>query len=148
MGRWVTEQPLAVEPLLRELEDFGSGALVVFYGVVRNENEGRPVQGMTYEAHVPLAEQALAAIEREAVERFGVRGCRIQHRIGRLALGEASVIIVVSAGHREEAYQASRYAIDEVKRRAPIWKEEHYVTGDSRYLDGVPLVRTSDIAEE
>ena len=58
------------------------------------------------------------------------------------------MIIVVSAGHREEAYQASRYAIDEVKRRAPIWKEEHYVTGDSRYLDGVPLVRTSDTSEE
>ena len=71
MGRWITEQPLAVAPLLRELENFASGALVVFYGVVRNENEGQPVAGMTYEAHVPLAEQALAAIEREAVERFG-----------------------------------------------------------------------------
>lgn len=144
MGRWITEQPLAVEPLLRELENFASGALVVFYGVVRNENEGQPVAGMTYEAHVPLAEQALAAIEREAVERFGASACRIQHRIGRLALGETSVIILVSAGHREEAYAASRYAIDEVKRRAPIWKEEHYVTGDSRYLDGVPLVRNPE----
>lgn len=144
MGRWVTEGALAVEPLLREVEDFGSGALVVFYGVVRNENDGQPVEAMTYEAHVALAEQALAAIEREAMERFGVRGCRIQHRIGRLQLGEASVIIVVSAAHRDEAYAASRYAIDELKRRAPIWKEEHYLTGDSRYLDGVPLVHTPE----
>jgi molybdopterin synthase catalytic subunit len=142
--RWITETPLAVEPLLREVEDVGSGAQVVFYGVVRNQNEGQPVEGMTYEAHVALAEKALAAIEREAVERFGVRGCRIQHRIGRLSLGEASVIIVVSAAHRDEAYAASRYAIDEVKRRAPIWKEEHYITGESRYLDGVPLVYTPE----
>lgn len=144
MGRWVTEEPLAVEPLLREVEDSGSGALVVFYGVVRDENDGRPVEGMTYEAHIPLAEQTLAAIEREAVEGFGVRGCRIQHRIGRLALGEASVIVVVGAAHRDEAYAASRYAIDEVKRRAPIWKEEHYITGESRYLDGVPLMHTPE----
>jgi len=140
VGRWVTDQPLAPDSLIRELDDPASGALVLFYGVVRNVNDDRPVASMTYEAHERLAEQVLSGIEREVVARFGVRGCRIQHRVGHLALGEASVIIVVSAGHREEAYAASRYAIDEVKRRAPIWKEEHYVTGESRYLDGVPLV--------
>jgi len=144
VGRWITSEPLALEPLLRELDDPASGAVVVFLGTVRNENEGRPVRAITYEAHERLAEQVLSAIERETVERFGVRGCRIQHRTGLLQLGEASVAIVVSAGHRGEAYAASRYAIDEVKRRAPIWKEEHYAGGESRYLDGVPLTHTAE----
>lgn len=144
MGRWIVTDSLELEPLLRETEDNASGALVIFYGTVRNENEGRPVQSMTYEAHVPLAEKALREIEQEALDKFGVRRCRIQHRIGHLELGEPSVLIVVRAGHRDEAYAASRYAIDEVKQRAPIWKEEHYADGDSRYLDGVPLKRKDE----
>ena len=86
-----------------------------------------------------LAEKVLQEIEAEVIEKFGVRRCRVQHRIGHLELGEPSVLIVVRAGHRAEAYEASRYAIDELKERAPIWKEEHYTDGDSRYLDGVPL---------
>ena len=144
MGRWIVTDPLELEPLLRETEDDASGALVIFYGTVRDENEGRPVQSMTYEAHVALAEKALREIEQEALDKFGVRRCRIQHRIGHLELGEPSVLIVVRAGHRDEAYAASRYAIDEVKQRAPIWKEEHYADGDSRYLDGVPLKRKDE----
>jgi molybdopterin synthase catalytic subunit len=136
---WIVEQPLELEPLLRETEDHASGALVIFYGTVRDENDNRPVGSMTYEAHVGLAEKMLQAIEAEAIEKFGVRRCRIQHRIGHLELGEPSVMIVVRAAHRAEAYAASRYAIDELKERAPIWKEEHYTDGDSRYLDGVPL---------
>ncbi|MBI5958979.1 MAG: molybdenum cofactor biosynthesis protein MoaE [Chloroflexi bacterium] len=144
MGRWIVDSPLELEPLLRETEDPGSGALVIFYGTVRNENEGRPVQAMTYEAHVALAEKTLNEIEAETLEKFGVRRCRIQHRIGTLQLGEPSVLIVVRGGHRTEAYAASRYAIDEVKQRAAIWKEEHYADGDSRYLDGVPLTRKDE----
>jgi molybdopterin synthase catalytic subunit len=144
MGRWIVSQPLELEPLLRETEDDASGALVIFFGTVRDENEGRPVQSMTYEAHVALAEKALGEIEQEALDKFGVRRCRIQHRIGHLELGEPSVLIVVRAGHRDEAYAASRYAIDEVKQHAPIWKEEHYADGDSRYLDGVPLKRKDE----
>jgi molybdopterin synthase catalytic subunit len=144
MGRWIVTDPLELEPLLRETEDEASGALVIFYGTVRDENEGRPVQSMTYEAHVALAEKALREIEQEALDKFGVRRCRIQHRIGHLELGEPSVLIVVRAGHRDEAYAASRYAIDEVKQRAPIWKEEHYADGDSRYLEGVPLKRKDE----
>lgn len=139
MGRWVFDTPLALEPLLRETEDHGSGALVVFYGTVRNTNDGRPVASMAYEAHVSMAENVLATIEREAHDRFAIQHCRIVHRVGRLELGEPSVIIVVRAAHRADAYAASRYAIDELKQRAPIWKEEHYADGDSRYLDGVPL---------
>lgn len=144
MGRWVTEDPLLLDPLLAETEDDASGALIVFIGTVRNENEGRPVDGMTYEAHVSLAEKTLAELEADVVEKFDVRVCRIVHRIGALKLGEASVIIVVRGGHRAPAYDASRYAIDELKQRVPIWKEEHYIDGESRYLDGVPLRRKDE----
>lgn len=141
MGRWILDAPLDLAPLLAETEDPACGALVVFVGTVRNENDGQPVEGMTYEAHVSMAEKVLRQIEDEVLNRFDVRRCRIQHRIGTLRLGEPSVIIVVRAAHRAAAYDASRYAIDQIKQRAPIWKEEHYVTGASRYLDGVPLTR-------
>ncbi len=148
MGRWIVETPIELDPLLRETEDHSSGALVIFYGTVRNENDNRPVHSMTYEAHIGLAEQVLADIEVEARKKFGVQHCRIQHRIGHLELGEPSVLIVVRAGHRAEAYAASRYAIDELKTRAPIWKEEHYADGDSRYLDGVPLRKSTKETDE
>src|SRR5512133_1547136 len=127
MGRWISETPCDLAALLSETEDVSSGALVIFYGTVRNENEGQPVHSMTYEAHVSLAEKVLHEIESEALSKFVIQKCRIQHRIGLLRLGEASVIIVVRSAHRADGYAASRYAIDELKQRAPIWKEEHYV---------------------
>jgi molybdopterin synthase catalytic subunit len=133
------EAPLDLDALLRETEDDASGALVIFSGTVRNENEGRPVDGMTYEAHVAMAEKVLRELEQEVLSRFPVRRCRIVHRIGALALGEVSIYVVVRAGHRGEAFDAARYGIDEAKLRVPIWKEEHYIDGDSRYLDGTPL---------
>lgn len=141
MGRWVTETPLDLAALLAETDDPACGGLVVFGGTVRNENEGRPVRAVTYEAHIALAEKVLRELETEVLARFPVRHCRIQHRIGTLRLGEPSVYIVVRAGHRAEAFDAAEYAIDELKQRVPIWKEEHYVEGGSRYLDGVPLQR-------
>lgn len=145
MGPWIVTEPLRLEPLLAETEDHASGALVIFHGTVRDENEGQPVHSMAYEAHVSMAENVLRAIEAEALAKFEVRHCRIQHRIGHLELGEPSVQIVVRAAHRAAAYEASRYAIDELKQRAPIWKEEHYTSGDSRYLDGVPLVGKDEV---
>ena len=138
-GSRITEAPLKLDDLIAETEDHPSGALIVFAGVVRNHNDGQAVDGMTYEADVPLAEKVLAEIESEALSKFSIHHCRIQHRIGSLKLGEKSVIIVVRSPHRAEAYEASRYAIEELKRRAPIWKQEHYVSGESRYLEGTPL---------
>lgn len=143
----VTDAPLELAPLLAETEDDACGALVIFSGIVRNTNDGRPVSGMTYDAHVALAERVLVEIEAEALVRFGVRHCRIVHRVGTLALGEVSVYVVVRAAHRAEAFEAARYAIDQVKARAPIWKEEHYTDGTSRYLDGTPLRAPSPEAD-
>lgn len=139
MGRWICEDPLDLSQLLKETEDPASGALVIFSGTVRNENESKPVRAITYEAHVTLAENVLRALEEEVLSRFAVRRCRVQHRSGTLQLGEPSVIIVVRAAHRAEAFQAAQYAIDQLKRRAPIWKEEHYETGESHFLKGTPL---------
>ena len=139
----ITEAPLNLDALIAETEDHPSGALIVFAGVVRNHNDGQAVDGITYEADVPLAEKVLAGIESEALSKFSVRHCRIQHRIGEIKLGETSVIIVVRSPHRAGAYEASRYAIEELKRRAPIWKKEHYVGGASRYLEGTPLQKGS-----
>ncbi len=139
----ITEAPLNIDNLIAETEDYASGALILFSGVVRNHNDGQEVDGMTYEADVPLAEKILTEIESEALTKFSVHHCRIQHRVGALELGETSVIIVVRSPHRAEAYKASRYAIEELKRRAPIWKQEHYVGGESRYLEGTPLQKGS-----
>mgnify|MGYP001150318264 CR=1 FL=1 len=139
MGRWICQEPLNVVELVGETEDHGSGALVIFVGTVRDTNEGQAVHAVTYEAHVELAERVLREIEEEVVKRFAVRRCRIQHRVGKMSVGEPSVVIVVRAGHRGLAFEAARYAIDELKRRAPIWKEEHYRTGESRFLEGTPL---------
>lgn len=139
MTRRLVEEPIDLDALLRETEDPGSGALVVFVGTVRDHNDGKPVEAVTYEAYQPLAEKALRALEQEVLRRFDVRRCRVQHRVGHLKLTEPSVAIVVRAAHRAEAFEAARYAIDELKKRVPIWKEEHYITGERRFLEGVPL---------
>lgn len=139
MGRCVQSEPLDLDALLLEVSGHDSGAYVVFSGTVRNENEGRAVRVMVYDAHIPLAEKVLADLEDDVIARFDVLGCRIQHRVGELQLGEPSVIIVVGAAHRAAAFEAAHYAIDTLKQRAPIWKEEQYADGESRFLDGAPL---------
>src|SRR4051794_37769777 len=101
MGEHLQTTKLELELLIAETEDVSSGALAVFVGVVRDENNGRRVVGVTYEAHPTLAARALRDIEREATDRFLVRHCRIVHRTGLVPLGEASVIIVVRSAHRD-----------------------------------------------
>ena len=137
--RWITEEPLDLNALLDETADPACGAVVAFGGLVREQNEGRAVSGMTYDAHVTMAARTLEALEQEVLERFDVRRCRIVHRIGALKLEEASVWVVVRSPHRRAAFEAGQYAIDTLKERLPVWKEEHYVEGESRHLDGTPL---------
>ncbi len=134
----LTTQPIALEPLLQS-DGHADGAVLLFTGTVREQNEGRPVHGMTYTAHEPIAEQVLAQICQRAEADFAISRCRIVHRLGELTLGEISVAIAVHSPHRDQAYAASRWAIEELKRSTPIFKQEHYVDGDSRYLDGNTL---------
>ncbi len=112
------------------------GAVLLFWGVVRNQNEGREVNGLEYEAYAEMAEAKLRGIVTEAAQRWGVGEIAVVHRVGKLNVGEASVGIAVAAPHREDAYEASRYVIEELKRRVPIWKREHYLDGPSAWLGG------------
>lgn len=114
------------------------GGLAVFAGTVRNEHEGRAVGGMTYHGHRALAEARLAEVEAEAAKRYGVT-VAVAHALGALAVGEISVIVIVRGGHRGECFTACRWAIDTIKQTVPIWKEEHYLDGEARFLEGVPI---------
>lgn len=120
--------------LLRALESGRVGAVVTFEGRVRDHNEGRAVRGLAYEAYVQLAEAEGARIIEEARARFEIAQAMCVHRIGELALGELAVWVGVSAAHRDAAFAACRYVIDEVKSRVPIWKHERYAGGEAEWL--------------
>ena len=121
--------------LRRSLEDPACGGYAAFEGWVRNLNEGREVRRLEYEAFESLAVREGERIIEEARIQFGVTNARCVHRIGDLPLGEIAVWVGVSAPHRDEAFRACRYIIDEVKHRVPIWKKEHYVDGDSGWVN-------------
>jgi molybdopterin converting factor subunit 1 len=123
--------PRAVEELVRTDED---GAVCTFTGVVRNHAEGHDVTDMDYEAYPGMAEAEMERIGRDAVERFGVTGVAIVHRLGRLEVGEASVVVSVSAHHRGAAFDACRHTMDTLKAEVPIWKKEHGPDG-SEWVD-------------
>jgi sulfur-carrier protein adenylyltransferase/sulfurtransferase len=124
------------EPALRAaLADPACGGYAAFEGWVREHNEGRRVHRLEYEAFEPLAVKEGERIIAEAIARFGVEHAACVHRIGALAIGEQAVWVGVTARHRDEAFRACRYIIDEVKHRLPIWKKEHYEAGDSGWVN-------------
>ena len=113
----------------------GAGGSVTFFGSVRGSDErGRAVEGLTYEAYEPMALAEFEAIAGEARERFGARRIAIVHRIGDVGVGEIAVAVAATADHRAAAFDACRYVIDEVKRRAPIWKKERYAGGAAEWV--------------
>ena len=128
-------EPLDTAALQREMRDVTCGGFAAFEGWVRNHNEGLAVTRLEYEAFVDLAEKEGARIVQEAIERYGVTRAACVHRVGSLALTDVAVWVGVSAAHRDEAFRACRYIIDEVKHRVPIWKKEHYVNGDSGWVN-------------
>jgi adenylyltransferase/sulfurtransferase len=130
-----SREPLDPATLAGALADPAAGGFATFEGWVRNENEGRAVRRLDYEAFVELAGKEGERIIAEAVARFGVRGARCVHRLGELGPGELAVWGGVASGHRAEAFAACRYIIDEVKHRVPIWKKEHYADGDSGWVN-------------
>ncbi|MGH8285598.1 MAG: molybdenum cofactor biosynthesis protein MoaE [Steroidobacteraceae bacterium] len=127
--------PIDTRPLRALLADPACGGYTAFEGWVRNHNEGAHVLRLEYEAFEPLAIREGERIIAEAMLRFGVEHARCVHRIGDLAIGELAVWVGVSARHRDEAFRACRYIIDEVKHRLPIWKKEHYENGDSGWVN-------------
>lgn len=135
-----------IEPglLRREVERPAAGAILAFEGRVRNVNDGCPVAGLTYEVYPELALEIGEQVLAEALDRFDILTVRAAHAVGELAVGELAVWVGVSSMHRDSAFAACRYVIDELKERLPIWKCEHYVDGPSRYLPGTPLRDSPD----
>jgi molybdopterin synthase catalytic subunit len=111
------------------------GALCLFMGVVRNENRGRRVERLEYEAYEDMALPLMEEIAAETRERYPVSEVRLVHRLGRLEIGEVSVAVAVASPHRAEAFAACRFAIDTLKGKVPIWKKEHYEDGTA-WLEG------------
>ena len=120
--------------LLGEVANTRNGGTVLFVGTVRDVNDDAPVSGLDYTAYGAMAERELAAIVGEAAERWKTEDIVVEHRVGSLDLGDASVAIAAAHPHRGEAFEASRYIIEELKKRLPIWKREHYVDGRSEWV--------------
>jgi molybdopterin synthase catalytic subunit len=120
----MTQEPLNREALVARVTHPGAGAVVTFEGVVRDHARGHAVAYLEYEAFVEMAETQLRAIAATVQTRWGIERVAIAHRLGRLAVGEASVIIVVASPHRAEAFDACRFIIDTLKTTVPIWKKE------------------------
>jgi molybdopterin synthase catalytic subunit len=130
----LSETPLDLAALRRGLDHPASGAIASFEGVVRNHNQGRSVLRLGYQAYAELALREGAQIIAQARAQFDVHAIACTHRIGVLEIGEVAVWAGASAAHRDAAFAACRWLIDEVKRRVPIWKQEHYADGVSEWL--------------
>ena len=128
-------EPINIASLNASLRDVTCGGFVSFEGWVRDHNEGQRVTALEYEAFEALALAEGQRVIAEAQQRVGVENARCVHRVGALGLEEVAVWVGVSAPHRDEAFRACRYIIDEVKHRLPIWKKEHYANGDSGWVN-------------
>jgi molybdopterin synthase catalytic subunit len=140
---WITLETIDPAVVLSLVGAPGDGAVLLFLGTVRDHNDGRAVSGMRYDAYGAMAEKVLQAIAEEAADRLGTDRLVVVHRVGELGIGEISVAIAASGPHRAEAFDATRYVIEEIKKRLPVWKKEHYVEGDAQWVTGmVPPVET------
>jgi molybdopterin synthase catalytic subunit len=131
----IVERALDLNELVQLVAAPVAGATSVFLGTVRNENEGRPVVGIDYQAYSPMAARELLAILEEAARRFGTHGIAAEHRVGFLTVGDISIAIAVSHSRRGPAMEAARFVIEQVKHRLPVWKREHYADGSREWVD-------------
>jgi molybdopterin synthase catalytic subunit len=121
--------------LIAEVQSPEFGAISVFAGTVRETNDGRSVSAIDYSAYTSMAQVELERILAEAAEEFGVSRIVVEHRVGLLELGDVSVAIVAAHAHRAPALDATRFVIEEIKKRVPIWKREHYADGSREWVD-------------
>ena len=132
----VVADPIDAARVLGDTLAPSDGAALLFWGVVREQNDGRAVTQLEYQAYEAMAQREMLRIADEARERWGTGDIRVVHRVGLLQVGEASIAIAVAAPHRGEAYEASRYVIEQVKQRVPVWKREGYVEGGREWVPG------------
>ena len=135
---WLTREPIDGARLTAEAKQGEDGAVVVFDGIVRNNTRGRKTLYLDYEAYEEMALKQMEELAVEARAKFGVREVKIVHRLGRLMVGETSVLIVVASAHRGAAFDACRWLIDTLKKTVPIWKKEQFVDG-ALWADGKPF---------
>ena len=140
MSHHLTEAPIDAAALLREMQSPAAGAVVLFLGTVRDSHAGRAVRGIHYSGYRSMAESSLADIERALALEHGAN-VRIVHRLGEIAVGEASVAIATAAPHRAAAYATNRSALERLKSEVPIWKRELYADGGEAWREEESLVR-------
>jgi molybdopterin synthase catalytic subunit len=131
----IVTRPIDAERLVTEVSDVRRGATAIFLGTVRSINEGHDVTGIEYSAYNEMAEREMLAVLKEAEERFNGVVLVAEHRVGVLEVGEVSIGIAAGHEHRGPALDALRYAIDQIKARAPIWKREQYADGTKEWVD-------------
>ena len=136
----ITTEPLDPGPLVEAVRRDESGAIALFYGVVRNENLGRNVLWLEYDAYPEMAIKKMREVADEVRAKFPVTGVGVLHRIGRLKIGETSLLVAVASGHRKEAFEACHYAVDRIKQIVPVWKKEVFEGGEEWVEGHVPEV--------
>ena len=137
----IKEKKLSIVEAENFILSYDYGASIFFTGTVRNQNENKSVIGITYDSHDALVISSFKEIYNEADQKLNIKdkSVYIEHAKGYLNLGEISIIIAVACKHRDQAYILSRYIIEEIKKRSPIWKKEHYQNNDSAWLKGNPI---------
>ncbi len=138
MQIYITRERIDSAGLLDEIKAAGDGAVCVFDGIVRDNTRGRRTLYLDYEGYEAMALDRMRGLAAEAVERFGVRDVTLVHRLGRLEVGETSVLIAVASAHRGAAFEACRWVIDTLKKTVPIWKREQFADG-AVWADGEPF---------
>jgi molybdopterin synthase catalytic subunit len=131
--------PIDVTAILSHAARPDCGAIALFLGTTRDHHAGRHVTRLEYEAYEPMALAALERLEAESARHFSIASCRITHRLGEVPLAEPSVAVVVAAAHRAPAFDACRWAMDELKRTVPIWKKEFFAEGGAEWVEGTRL---------
>jgi len=131
----IVSREITPAALIAEVQSVEFGAISLFVGTVRDTNDGRNVTAIDYSAYTEMAESELEKIIAEAEDRFGVTALVVEHRVGALALGDVSVAIAAAHAHRGPVLEATRFVIEEIKKRVPIWKLEHYIDGGREWVD-------------
>jgi molybdopterin synthase catalytic subunit len=143
----ITDAVIRAAEIVAETRAGADGAVCVFDGIVRDNSRGRKTLHLDYEAYREMALEQMRGLAAEAVTRFGVRDVAVVHRLGRLVVGETSVLIVVASAHRGAAFDACRWLIDTLKKTVPIWKKEQFVDG-AVWADGEAFPSDIGLAEE
>ncbi len=130
--------------LFGDFRNPNSGAVVLFSGEVRDNNKGRAVTHLEYEAYEPMANKMIGSILEEAISKFNLNKAECVHRLGRVEISGCAVVVITGAGHRKEAYDANRFIIDKVKNEVPIWKHEFFADGTSEWGQNCDCVTNED----